>query len=161
MLVKSCVEQQARLESQGLPCFRKMTKGLGGKDCVFLWVRKTMDSSEFITEVQVTHADPGNPRCGVAKQRPTQQGMLSNFPALFVHFEGVSCTVPCYNFSLSEKSSLGVISSNIFHGQRPRVLSCRNGTNAQVAPDETLLLSEPRPPAPVQQWCCTILTARI
>lgn len=54
---------QARLDSQGLPHFRKMAKGLGSKECVFLWVRKTLDSSEFITEIQVTHADPGNARC--------------------------------------------------------------------------------------------------
>lgn len=54
---------QARLESQGLPSFRKMAKGLGGKEAVFLWIRKTFDSSEFITEIQVTHADPANPGC--------------------------------------------------------------------------------------------------
>ncbi|CAM9947978.1 unnamed protein product, partial [Ectocarpus sp. 13 AM-2016] len=52
--------KQARLESQGLPSFRKMSKGLGGKDVVFLWVRKTLDSSEFITEIQITHADLSN-----------------------------------------------------------------------------------------------------
>ncbi|CAM9663007.1 unnamed protein product [Ectocarpus sp. 4 AP-2014] len=52
--------KQARLESQGLPSFRKMSKGLSGKDVVFLWVRKTLDSSEFITEIQITHADPSN-----------------------------------------------------------------------------------------------------
>ena len=58
-----CTPHQARLESQGLPSFRKMAKGLGGKEVVFLWIRKTFDSSEFITEIQVTHADPANPGC--------------------------------------------------------------------------------------------------
>eukprot|EP00903_Cladosiphon_okamuranus_P017842 g16420.t1 len=52
--------KQARLASQGLPSFRKMAKGLGGKECIFLWVRKTLDSSEFITEILVTNADPAN-----------------------------------------------------------------------------------------------------
>ncbi|CAM9417452.1 unnamed protein product, partial [Hapterophycus canaliculatus] len=52
--------KQARLTSQGLPSFRKLTKGIGGKEGVFLWIRKTLDCSEFITEVQVTHADPAN-----------------------------------------------------------------------------------------------------
>lgn len=65
MLVLWCsiLHHQARLESQGLPSFRKMAKGLGGKEVVFLWIRKTFDSSEFITEIQVTHADPANPGC--------------------------------------------------------------------------------------------------
>ncbi|CAM9258818.1 unnamed protein product, partial [Laminaria digitata] len=52
--------KQARLDSQGLPHYRKLAKGLGGKDPVFLWLLKSFDSQEFITEVQVTHADPGN-----------------------------------------------------------------------------------------------------
>ena len=54
---------KARLESQGLPSFRKIAKGLGGKELVFLWLRKTLDSAEFITEIQVTHADPDNAGC--------------------------------------------------------------------------------------------------
>lgn len=54
---------QARLESQGLPSYRKMPKGLGGKDAVFLWVEKSLDSQEFITELQITHADPASRRC--------------------------------------------------------------------------------------------------
>ncbi|CAM9889073.1 unnamed protein product, partial [Sphacelaria rigidula] len=54
--------KQARLASQGLPHYRKMTKGLGGKEVVFLWFTKSLDSQEFITELQVTHADVGNAR---------------------------------------------------------------------------------------------------
>lgn len=60
VLLPAAPYEQARLESQGLPSFRKMSKGLGGKDVVFLWARKTLDSSEFITEIQITHADPSN-----------------------------------------------------------------------------------------------------
>lgn len=60
--VSCCIIYQARLDSQGLPFYRKMAKGLGGKELIFLWIAKSFDSQEFLTDVQLTHADPADQR---------------------------------------------------------------------------------------------------
>ncbi|CAM9555822.1 unnamed protein product [Discosporangium mesarthrocarpum] len=52
---------QARLASQGLPHFQMIKKGLGGRDVAFLWVMRSLDSSEFITDIQLSHANPDDP----------------------------------------------------------------------------------------------------
>ncbi|CAM9387981.1 unnamed protein product [Chrysoparadoxa australica] len=52
---------QSKLQSQGLPHHVKVTKGIGLRDVIFLWIRKSIDPEEYITDLSLTHGNPRSP----------------------------------------------------------------------------------------------------
>jgi hypothetical protein len=53
-------EQQHRLKESGYPYYDKLSKGIGRTEAVQVWVRKTIDADDFLTQLELSHSDPAN-----------------------------------------------------------------------------------------------------
>jgi hypothetical protein len=53
-------EQQHRLKESGYPYYDKLSKGIGRTEAVQVWVRKTIDADDFLTQIELSHSDPAN-----------------------------------------------------------------------------------------------------
>ena len=49
--------KQSTLQTQGMPFFRRIGREIGLHDQIVIWVEKTVDQDEFITELELSHTD--------------------------------------------------------------------------------------------------------
>ncbi|GMH79431.1 hypothetical protein TrST_g8548 [Triparma strigata] len=53
--------KQSKLQSEGMPFFRRIGREIGLHDQIVIWVEKTVDQEEFLTDLELAHTDPENP----------------------------------------------------------------------------------------------------
>ena len=54
-------KQNNLLQSKALPCYAKLDRAINNEGDCFLWFETTKDTKEFITDIQLSHADPAHP----------------------------------------------------------------------------------------------------
>ena len=52
--------KNVKLAADGLAHFKRMEKGIGQHTQIVVWIEKTIDQDEFITDLQLSHTDPDN-----------------------------------------------------------------------------------------------------
>lgn len=54
-------KQNNLLLSKALPNYKKLERAINNEGDCFLWFETTKDTKEFITDIQLSHADPAHP----------------------------------------------------------------------------------------------------
>jgi len=49
--------KQAKLQADGMPFFRRVSREIGLHDQIVIWIEKTVDQEEFLTDIEVAHTD--------------------------------------------------------------------------------------------------------
>ena len=52
--------KNSKLQGQGMPFFRRISREIGLHDQIVVWAEKTIDQDEFLTSLELSHTDPAH-----------------------------------------------------------------------------------------------------
>lgn len=100
--------KQSKMQSEGMPFFRKIGREIGLHDQIVIWVEKTVDQDEFITDIELSHTnqdneeyinllDEGWERIG----HPKMRGEDTNDPSFCIWMERNGDSLPIGDINMS------------------------------------------------------------